>query len=58
MGALRFLDSLQFLNASLETLVSNLTKDGLDKLVYTKRPFRPGADSFCLEERNLPILLV
>ena len=39
MGALRFLDSLQFLNASLETLVSNLTKDGLDKLVYTKRHF-------------------
>ena len=38
MGALRFLDSLQCLNASLETLY-NLTKDGLDKLVYTKRHF-------------------
>ena len=30
IGSLRFLDSLQFLNASLNTLVSNLTKDGLD----------------------------
>ena len=40
MGALRFLDSLQFLNASSNTLVSNLTKDGLDNLRHTKRHFK------------------
>ena len=40
MGALRFLDSLQFLNASLNTLVSNLSKDGLDNLHHTKRHFK------------------
>ena len=40
MGALRFLDSLQFLNASLNTLVSKLTKDGLDNLRHTKRHFK------------------
>ena len=40
MGALRFLDSLQFLNASLNTIVSNLTKDGLDNLHHTKRHFK------------------
>ena len=39
MGALRFLDSLQFLNASLDSLVNNLTKDGLDKLEITRRHF-------------------
>ena len=39
MGALRFLDSLQFLNASLDSLVNNLTKDELDKLKITRRHF-------------------
>ena len=32
IGALRFLDFLQFFNVSLNTLVSNLTKDGIDNL--------------------------
>ena len=40
IGALRFLDSSQFLNASLNILVSNLTKDGLDNLHHTKRHFK------------------
>ena len=31
IGSLRILDSLQFLNASLDSLVQNLGKDGVDK---------------------------
>lgn len=31
VGSLRFIDSLQFLNASLDTLVSNLAKEGKSK---------------------------
>jgi hypothetical protein len=31
-GNLRFIDSLQFLNASLETLVNNLAKEGGDQI--------------------------
>ena len=39
MRALKFLDSLQFLNAGSNTLVSNLTKNRLDLLRHTKRHF-------------------
>ena len=34
---LDFIDSLQFMNASLEKLVSNLTKDGADKFPTLKK---------------------
>src|SRR5271163_1230132 len=40
----RFLDSLQFLNASLDTLVANLKKDGSEKFQHTKRHFPENED--------------
>ena len=43
IGSLRFLDSLQFLNASLDSLVQSLAKDGVDKFQHTERHF-PGSD--------------
>ena len=42
-GSLRFLDSLQFLNASLESLVQRLVKDGVNKFQHTQRQ-SPGSD--------------
>ena len=47
IGQLRFLDSLQFLNASLDALVSNLKKDeqSVDPFSITRRHF-PDDDSF------------
>ena len=36
-GSLDFIDSLQFMNASLEKLVSNLAKDGVDKFPTLKK---------------------
>jgi hypothetical protein len=47
IGQLRFLDSLQFLNASLDSLVSCMKKDGTDKFVHTKRHF-PNDTKFAL----------
>ena len=47
IGQLRFLDSLQFLNASLDTLVSNLKKDGPTYFKHTQRHF-PDPDSSSL----------
>ena len=37
---LRFLDSLQFLNCSLDTLVKNLYKDGEDKFIHMRRLYQ------------------
>ena len=37
IGPLRFIDSFQFLSTSLDSLVSNLTKNGTDALVHTRR---------------------
>ena len=37
IGKIRFLDSLRFLNASLDTLVNNLKKNGVENFVHTKR---------------------
>ena len=39
IGRIRFLDSLQFLNASLDALVNNLMKDGAHKFIHTRRHF-------------------
>ena len=39
IGNLRFLDSLQFLSASLDTLVQTLIKDGTQKFPNTKRHY-------------------
>ena len=39
IGSLRFLDSLQFLNASLDSLVQSLAKDGVDKFQQIQRHF-------------------
>ena len=43
IGSLRFLDSLQFSNATLESLVQSLVKDGVDKFQHTQTHF-PGRD--------------
>ena len=43
IGIHRFLDSLQFLTASLDTLVQSLTADGSDKLSHTARHY-PDSD--------------
>ena len=43
IGNLRFLDSLQFLSASLDTLVQTLIKDGTQKFPNTKRHY-PNSD--------------
>ena len=39
IGNLRFLDSLQFLTASLDTLVQSLAADGTDKFSHTARHY-------------------
>ena len=39
IGQLRFLDSLQFLNASLDTLVNVVAKDDIYKFKHTRRHF-------------------
>ena len=52
MGALRFLNSLQFLNASLNTIVSNLTKYGLDNLHHTKRHFNDEKLQLVFRKKN------
>ena len=57
IGNLRFLDSLQFLNASLDSLVQSLVKDGVDKFQHTQRHF-PDSDlvsqkgTYCYEYMN------
>ena len=43
IGNLRFLDSLQFLSASLDTLVHTLIKDGTQKFPNTERHY-PNSD--------------
>ena len=43
IGSLRFLDSLQFLNASLDSLVRSLAKDVVDTFQQTQWHFR-GSD--------------
>ena len=40
IGQLRFLDSFQFMNASLDALTNNLKKDGAKKFVHTRRHFK------------------
>src|SRR5206468_10648218 len=49
VGQLRFLDSLQFLNASLDALVSNLKRDlekeGVNRFTHTRRHY-PDEGSF------------
>ena len=40
MGPFRFIDSLQFLGCSLDTLVSNLSRDGTSKFNLTRRFYR------------------
>ena len=40
IGCLRFLDSYQFLNCSLETLAANMLSEGDAKFVHTKRHFK------------------
>ncbi|XP_069109117.1 uncharacterized protein [Argopecten irradians] len=49
LGNLRFIDSLQFLNASLDTLVSNLTVDGMGKFSNLSKHFP--------DEQHLELLL-
>ena len=40
VAAFRFLDSVQFLNGSLDILVSNLRDEGIDRFVHTARNFK------------------
>ena len=49
MGPFRFIDSLQFLGCSLDTLVSNLSRDGTSKFNLTRRFYRD-------DEKTLEIL--
>jgi hypothetical protein len=46
IGNLRFVDSIQFLNSSLDTLVSNLAKGGLDEFVHTRAEFPDSTQVF------------
>ena len=48
IGDLTFIDSLQFLNASLEKLVSNLAKEGVGKFRVVNR---------YIDDKKLPLLL-
>ena len=47
LSSLRFIDSLQFLNSSLETLTSNLAKEGQRHFEYLSRSF-PNPETFSL----------
>ena len=48
IGHLTFIDSLQFLNASLEKLISNFAKEGFEKFRVLKS---------YIEEEKIPLLL-
>lgn len=48
IGHLTFIDSLQFLNASLEKLISNFAKEGFEKFRALKS---------YIEEEKIPLLL-
>jgi hypothetical protein len=68
IGGLRFIDSLQFLPASLENLVANLAKDGHEKFIHTQKhlpdtdlvyakgvyPYEYMTDISKFDETNLP----
>jgi len=51
IGQVRFIDSMQFLNRSLDSLISTVAKDGMDKFIYTKRHF-PDMGQFELVTRK------
>jgi len=51
IGQVRFIDSMQLLNSSLDSLISTVAKDGLDKFIYTKRHF-PDMGQFELVTRK------
>ena len=44
IGQKRFVDSLQFLPASLDTLVTNLKKEGTEQFYHTRRHFKGKED--------------
>ena len=52
IGNLRFLDSLQFLTAFLDTLVQSLAADSRDKISYTARHYQNSDLVFA--KRNYP----
>jgi hypothetical protein len=54
IGALQFIDSLQFLNASLDTLVKNFCSDGLDKFKILKQFYPNDERKRNLATRKLP----
>ena len=47
IGDLTFIDSLQFLNASLEKLISNLQKKGLRNLEFSKATSKRKKYRYC-----------
>ena len=57
IGSLRFLNSFQFLNASLDSLVQSLAKDGVNTFQQTQRHFLGRdlvfqKDFYCYEYMN------
>lgn len=53
LGNLRFIDSLQFLNASLEELVENLASDGLKPFRLLQKEFQDPAQTHLMKRKGV-----
>lgn len=53
IGPFKFIDSLQFLNSSLETLVTNLKRDGTEKFLHLNRHFSDEAEFNLLTRKGV-----
>ncbi|MES9885136.1 MAG: C2H2-type zinc finger protein [Sedimenticola sp.] len=53
LGRLRFIDTYQFVNASLENLVSNLAMDGLDHFKHFRKEFTDISEAELLLRKNV-----
>lgn len=53
LGNLRFIDSLQFLNASLEELVENLASDGLKPFLLLQKEYQDPAQTHLMKRKGV-----
>ena len=53
LGNLQFIDSYQFLDASLETLVSNLADEGLNHFIHFSKEFSDEVKAKLLLRKNV-----
>lgn len=54
LGRLQFLDSMRFMGASLDTLVQNLAKGGIDKFKILSASYNPEQVNLALKKLSFP----